>query len=131
MKKLFLLLIALTFGFNTFGQSRIGYTEKQIISEFSEFNFKPGRTEDGIKFISSVGERLMIIHYFNNQGISVMCSATPLDVGMLNFLVEKYNKNYVILSDRKWKYYDQNGNILKIELVEISNLLTFIFTEVK
>lgn len=131
MKKIIFLVFLLFLTGVSKSQSRIGYSERQIRQEFTNLKFEQGYTEDGIKYISTVGERLMIIHYFDKNGFSVMCSATPIDVGMLNFLAEKYNKNYVIINERKWKYYDQGGQILNIELVEISGLLTFVYTESK
>jgi len=101
-----------------FGQARLGTSATDIRSEFSEssYNLKSGYDDDGDYYIKVETERATVIYYFNSDKICYLTLIAPDDQGALNFYVEKYNKQYVIVSAKEWKMYSENG-IAKIELV--------------
>lgn len=110
-----------------FSQSRIGFSESEIRREFSESKFEVGYTDNRTKYISTYFERLFVVYFFNDKNICFMTSSTPTDGGMVNFLVESYNNKYVIIDERNWKSYTENG-IIYITLVEVQGKLTFVYT---
>lgn len=117
MKKTTLLLFALAISAFSFAQARIGYTESQIRAEFSDYKFEVGYTDDGDKFIFTRDYNSSTLTYFfleNNK--CFLCKITPNNSLTLNRLVEKYNANYVIVSETKWKAYSESG-ILTIHLI--------------
>jgi hypothetical protein len=101
-----------------FGQARLGTSATDIRSEFSEssYNLKSGYDDDGDYYITVETERATVIYYFNSDKICYLTLIAPDDQGALNFYVELYNKQYVIVSAKEWKMYSENG-IAKIELV--------------
>ena len=115
MKKFLLFdIIVFTFCFNLTAQSRIGYTESQIRSEFSSKTFTSSTVIDH-KVINWQDEDMSVDYFFDDSGICKLCFVTPARQSYLNYMVEKFNKNYVIISDKKWKMYNNNG-IIDIEL---------------
>lgn len=130
MKKLFyFFFIMILFNSKSFSQSRLGYTESQIRSEFSEQVFSTSYTEKGTKYIHFTNERLLAMYFFNEENICFLCSATPLNGGVLNYMVENFNKKYVIISDTSWKYYTENGLIIYIDLVETNGTMSFFYRQ--
>jgi hypothetical protein len=128
MKNLILILSLLLAPLFASSQSRIGYTEQQIRQDFSTETFKQAYTEERVKYIYFDDGRILSMYFFNEDGICVICSATPLNEGTLNYLVETYNKQYVIIDDKNWKSYTKNGGIIYISLVEINGVLTFVYS---
>lgn len=118
MKYIFLIL-ALVFSMSyTKAQGRIGYSEWEIRSEFPEKTFKSGNDKDGDKWIEMETDISSVRYYFNalHDWNCYLTMIIPDNQAALNFLVEKYNKEYVIISETKWKMYGNNG-ITKINLI--------------
>lgn len=121
MKKQILIYTLLLFTLLSHSQTRLGSTEQEIRKEFSEKTFTSGNTtEDNQKYIAYSDERIQCIHYFDIKGICNWAVIEPLNTGTLNFYVETYNKNYVIINDTEWKMYTKNG-IAKIVLIYPDN----------
>jgi hypothetical protein len=117
MIKHFFLLPILVFiaTLSVFGQARIGSTEQSIRNDFSDRTFKSGYDSDGDKWISAENSFSSIIYYFNSNKVCYLTAVIPDTEAALNYLVEEYNKTYVIISETKWKMYSANG-IMEIEL---------------
>ena len=117
MKKLLLLVTFITvFTIISKAQSRIGYTPSQIKAEFYYYTWSSGYTTDGTYYIYTTYTRGLLIHYFNSSMICYSTLLKPNTVGDLNYYVELYNKQYVIVSDKSWKAYLDNGSIVNISL---------------
>jgi hypothetical protein len=114
--EILVLILWLLFAESLLAQARIGYTEKQIKSEFANYNFKTAYTKDNTKYIYWEDADLISAYYLDNKNISYACIIVPKKQGILNYLVESYNKKYVIISETQWKMYNNNG-IVNIELV--------------
>jgi hypothetical protein len=126
MKKYLLGLVLVLLSFFGFSQSRIGFSEREIRNEFSAETFKVGFTEEQIKYIYFTSDYMTAMYFLNSENICTYCVAIPYDVGTLNTLVERYNKEFVIIDDVSWKYYT-GSNILYIRLIEINNVPAFIY----
>jgi len=98
-------------------QSRLGSTAAEIRKEFSdsEFKLESGYTSDYTYYIKIKTSIATVIYYFDSKYICNLCMIIPDDQGSLNFYVEYYNNNYVIISSVKWKMYSEYG-ISNIEL---------------
>ena len=117
MKKLLLLVTFITvFTIISKAQSRIGYTPSQIKAEFYYYTWSSGYTSDGAYYISANTTRGLIGYYFSTELICNSCILIPKTSGDLNYWVELYNTNYVIVSDKEWKAYLTNGSIVHIKL---------------
>ncbi len=118
MKRTLLTILFAITSIIAFGQARLGTSATDIRSEFSEssYNLKSGYDDDGDYYITVETERATVIYYFNSDKICYLTLIAPDNQGALNFYVELYNKQYVIISAKEWKMYSENG-IAKIELV--------------
>ena len=101
-----------------FGQAWLGSSAADIKSEFweSKYKLKSGYDSDGDYYITIETERATVMYYFNSDKICTTSVIAPDNQGALNFYVEMYNKQYVIISSTKWKMYSKEG-IANIELV--------------
>lgn len=117
MKKTILSIAILCMALNVFSQARLGSPASEIKSEFweSSYNLKSGYTDDGIYFICIETKRASVVYYFDDNKICNLCAIVPDNQGALNYYVELYNSQYVIVSSTKWKMYS-NGGIAYIEL---------------
>jgi hypothetical protein len=102
----------------TFAQARIGSSATEIKNVFweSHYNLKSGYDNDGDYFITIEIEKATVAYYFD---LDKICSRTvifPDNQGALNFYVELYNKQYVIVSPTEWKMYS-SGGIANIKLI--------------
>jgi len=127
MKKLLLLCV---FGLITnfmFSQARIGYSEKQIKDEFYDCKFEIKYSDYGQKYITTNDfYRCFVFYYFDENNICSSCLIVPKTSGDLNFYVEEYNKECVIISNTQWKFYTNSG-IIDINLIFGDNFTYFTF----
>lgn len=106
-----LLFAFLLFCGNAYSQARLGSSLSQIRSEFSadQYQFKTGHLNDGTLYANVTMSDRTIIYYFDSD---YDCSATaiiPDNQGVLNGMVENYNKQYVIVSSTAWRMYSNEG----------------------
>ncbi|MBS1632917.1 MAG: hypothetical protein JST10_10135 [Bacteroidetes bacterium] len=114
-------LLAILFAITSsivFGQARLGSSASDIKSEFweSHYKLKSGYDKDGDYYITIVTERATVTYYFNSDKVCYLTAIIPDNQGALNFYVELYNKQYVIVSSKQWKMYSENG-IANIKLI--------------
>ena len=127
MKKVLLFVTILTLTSTLFCQARIGYTREQIMNEFYYWSFDSGISNDGSSKISTTSyDRGYLIYYFDSYGYCNFCVLAPNTTGDLNYFVQKYNKECVIISETSWKAYTKNG-IIDIQLVYTENSVFFIY----
>lgn len=118
MKRTLLTILFAITSVIVFGQARLGSTVSDIKSEFWESTYKQksGYDEDGDYYITIETERATVTYYFNSDKVCVLTAIIPNNQGDLNFYVEMYNKQYVIVSSTQWKMYSNNG-IANIQLI--------------
>lgn len=114
-------LLTILFGITNlviFGQARLGSTATEIKTEYweSSYNLKSGYTDDYVYYITITLVNAKVMYFFNSDKVCILTSIIPNNQGALNFFVELYNKQYVIISNTEWKMYSNNG-IAKINLI--------------
>ncbi len=118
MKNKILILVFIMSSFLSIGQSRLGTSSSEIKTEFSdpEYNLETGYTDEGSYFVSITINEATVNYYFDENKICNICIISPKNQGQLNYYVEKYNKQYVIISSTEWKMYSEYG-ISEIKLI--------------
>jgi len=118
MKRTLLTILFAITSVIVFGQARLGSTASEIRSEFweSSYNLKSGYDDDGDYYITITTERATVIYYFKSDKVCYLTAIIPDNQGALNFYVELYNKQYVVVSATQWKMYSNNG-IANINLI--------------
>ncbi|MBN2664076.1 MAG: hypothetical protein JXR68_10540 [Bacteroidales bacterium] len=116
MKHVILLVTFFLLFYSGFSQSRIGWTELQIKTEFYSWSFDTDYLNDGTKYIVTDDENnATIAYFFNEQGLCYLTMVMPSNQVAVNYYVQTYNNQYVIVSDTEWKAYLANG-VLVIKL---------------
>jgi hypothetical protein len=127
MKKIMFSLVFILLNTFVFSQARIGYSELQIRNEFYYCKFDTNYNEKGQKYIGTGDfEKYFIIYYFDENNICYACTLMPKTTGYLNYFVEKYNNDFVIISNTQWKFYNENG-IMFVTLIFGSEITYFLF----
>lgn len=108
-------------------QTRIGFTEAEIRAEFYERTFKTYYTKTGMKFIYYTSNEMEVGYAFNKDGKCNLCTIQPLTQSVLNYYAERFNKDYVIINEKHWKWYN-NNNIVDIMLLQEGSYSYFLFT---
>jgi len=116
MKTTLLAFVFVLINFAVFAQARLGSSEKDIRQEFNSKTFSSGYTDKGDRYISYEDTDVFVLYYFDENNICDYCVVKPQTRGLLNTYVERYNNQYVIVSNKDWKMYNDNG-ILCISLV--------------
>jgi hypothetical protein len=107
-------------------QVRLGNSRSEIYKEFQEYSPEFGTFEDGTPHLSFTTSRAYVRHSFNASGYCTDAMVVPLNQGALNFYVEMYNRQYVIVSQTEWKMYNSNG-IATIKLISYNDMAFFLW----
>jgi hypothetical protein len=126
MKKLILLVLFLIplFGIS---QARLGLSLNEIYQEFLPYTPKFEYPSDGPSFMHFQTERAIVMYYFDLNNICILTAIAPSTQGDLNYYVEQYNRQYVVVSPTNWKMYSENGAISDIDLVNNNGTTFFIW----
>ena len=118
MKKTILIILLSVTNIAVFGQVRLGTNAADIATEFNENNYeqKSGYDKDNDYYISITLEKSYVTYYFTSDKVCNLTIIIPKNQGAINFYVENYNKQYVIVSSKQWKMYSESG-IANIELI--------------
>jgi len=111
MKGTLLILIFTISSIFAIGQARFGYSVNEIKSEFSDkkYNLSGDYGEDGIYHLIIQLPNANIIYLFDADKICNTTIVGPFDQNALNYYVEYYNKNYVVISPTEWRMYAKQG----------------------
>lgn len=137
MKTVFKLIFVLLLLFKgtTNAQCRLGYSVYEVKEELIEnncTNFKDGYTEDGQYFFHAIisgGQNLVYYGFSKETHKCIITIIYPLSNEMLNALVEKYNREFVIINNYTWKWYTPTGNVVKVEMKNYVDKIAFSFTD--
>lgn len=124
--KIILLAAFLFCGTIGYSQSRLGSSFYDIYSEFKHLYPETSTNDDGEMYMIVRQEKFSTFHYFNTDRTSIKTIIYPHNDGILNGIVELYNKNYVIVNNRAWKMY-ANGTIAQITLVTYKEITFFVW----
>ena len=117
MKFLITTIFFLTISLSSFSQVRLGLSAKDIDTEFSDSKYKKvsGSRDDGNYSIQVDLTFARVIYMFDEKKLCTSTLIIPFDSVALHSIIEIYNKNFVIISDTKWKMY-KGGSIYNISL---------------
>lgn len=124
----YILPLILLFTSSLYSQSRLGSSRSEIYSEFQSLSPEFGATEDGTPTMSVMFGRSYTRYFFDDNNICNFVAIVPNRQGDLNYYVELYNKQYVVVSATAWKMYSKDGNIATIELVTQNGVSMFVWT---
>jgi hypothetical protein len=118
MKHCLLSLLFILFISAINAQARLGASFTEIKTEFSDskFSLENGFDKEGDLYISIETLSSKVIYYFNESKICELTIIIPNNQGALNYYVENYNKQYVIINSTEWKMYSAEG-IASIQLI--------------
>jgi len=116
--KIFLAFLLTAVSITAFGQARLGSTDADIKAEYgqSRYKLKAGYNSSGSYYVSINTGIASVLYFFNEKQVCTSVCIVPNNQGVLNYYVELYNKQYVIVSSKKWKMYSDDG-IANIELI--------------
>lgn len=126
MKHLLIIILFLTslVGYN---QARIGYTQKEILTELVDFKITStvGTTNEGTSYMHYDNGSQEVIHYFRNDSCyrSVII---PNSVDNAIEIKKWLDLNYTVTSNNSWSNIQENG-ILYISLEVIEGSYAFLF----
>jgi len=105
MKRILLAIAFLVFTIPVFSQARIGFTEYQIRSDFSDYYFVSDYLSDGTKYIAMSNFYGADVSYlFDSLGFCTFTIVTPYDNEALNTFAKFYTENYTQISDKNGKF---------------------------
>ena len=127
MKKLFTLLLILLSCWTVDAQSRLGFSPQEIRQEFSDEEFTSGYTKEGNYFIYLTKPTHACTYTFNSDMKCIMTCVFVQDNSLLNALVERYNREYVIINNYTWKWYTPYNYIVNVQLVKVEDTPVFVY----
>lgn len=115
MKRYLILLVLLAMVTPVFSQARLGRNIFAIKSEYSEYTVTEQKLEDNDMLLIEF-PRTFVKHVFDDGGSCILSLIIPKDSPAVQYYVEKYNKELVIISPIEWRFY-AGGAIAQIKLI--------------
>lgn len=134
MKKLITLLVFLQLSVSAYSQG-IGdsYYDamKALTNNKTYYNIKFNNDGDTYNNISAENDFGGYIYFFPKEGDwQRRCALIALIPGtrekVFDF-IEYLNKTYVVINDKAWDFYRQDGMVVRVELKTVDNLLVFYY----
>ena len=109
MKNILILLMLLVSA-PIFAQSRLGTSLDSIKAEFTAMDSRVTleKANSGRPLLKIEMGNGIVIYYFDDNNKCDETVIQPSSLGGLNSYVERYNKNYVIISGNAWRAYMSN-----------------------
>lgn len=126
MRILLTLLFTLLVGYLP-AQSRLGYNMGQIRADFPKETWEYGYT-NGNQWMAFNDGNIYAVYWFDSDGYCFITTVTPLTTGKLNYYVELYNSQFVIIDNFNWKWYSPEGIVVYVALRKYDNTAIFLFT---
>jgi len=123
MKKIILTVLMIVLTTLSYSQARLNSTYKEIKTEFDKpgNGYKEGVIEGKeIPYIQVQLESSSVMYIFDKDDLCGLTWIRPVNTKLVNKYVEKYNNNYVSVSDTEWKAY-LDGHVSKIELITLDD----------
>jgi len=128
MKKLVIMLVLLSIVAPAFSQARLGRSFYEINQEYEEnYSVVIDKFKDNIVLNIDM-DRAVIKHLFDSNDICILSLIAPKNNIDVQYYVERYNKELVIMSPTEWRFYVGNA-IAKVSLeTTTDNSIVFIWT---
>lgn len=127
MKRFIYLIVFLILSISGYTQVMLGYSYNEVVEDTKECKSEITKQGELTCLTVFTAVDLNTYYIFNKENICVTVYLLPLTQGKLNFLVENYNKTYVITSKTEWLWYTKNGDIIPIALIKEKEYLVFKF----
>jgi hypothetical protein len=115
MKKLVIMLVLLSIVAPAFSQARLGRSFYEINQEYEEnYSVVIDKFKDNIVLNIDM-DRAVIKHLFDSNDICILSLIAPKNNIDVQYYVERYNKELVIMSPTEWRFYVGNS-IAKVSL---------------
>ena len=115
MKRYLILLVLLAMATSVFSQARLGRSIFEIKAEYTNNSVTEQRLENNDMLLIDLS-RAYVKHVFDDQGDCILSLIIPKDSPAVQFYVEKYNKELVIISPTEWRFY-VGGSIAQVKLI--------------
>lgn len=114
-------------------QAHFGVTEQKLYAFHPASIWYEDYTAAGRRFVFFENSAGQWRYFFDPvTKLTNFCMLVPSSIGQVNALVEGYNKRYVIISQKCWDEYLENGSIIRITLIfdpiEKTNVFTYVQT---
>jgi hypothetical protein len=115
MKKLVIMLVLLSIVAPAFSQARLGRSFYEINQEYEEnYSVVIDKFKDNVVLNIDM-DRAVIKHLFDSNDICILSMIAPKSNIDVQYYVERYNKELVIMSPTEWRFYVGNS-IAKVSL---------------
>jgi hypothetical protein len=115
MKKLVIMLVLLSIVAPAFSQARLGRSFYEINQEYEEnYSVVIDKFKDNVVLNIDM-DRAVIKHLFDSNDICILSLIAPKNNIDVQYYVERYNKELVIMSPTEWRFYVGNS-IAKVSL---------------
>lgn len=128
MKKLVIMLVLLSIVAPAFSQARLGRNFYEVYQEYAE-NYSVTKDKfEGNNVLTIEMNRAFIKHLFDSNNNCILSMIVPKNTIDVQYYVERYNKELVIMSPTEWRFYVGNA-IAKVSLETTNdNSIVFIWT---
>lgn len=128
MKKLVIMLVLLSIVAPAFSQARLGRNFYEVYQEYAE-NYSVTKDKfEGNNVLTIEMNNAFIKHLFDSNNNCILSMIVPKNTIDVQYYVERYNKELVIMSPIEWRFYVGNA-IAKVSLETTNdNSIVFIWT---
>jgi hypothetical protein len=128
MKKLVIMLVLLSIVAPAFSQARLGRNFYVVYQEYAE-NYSVTKDKfEGNNVLTIEMNNAFIKHLFDSNNNCILSMIVPKNTIDVQYYVERYNKELVIMSPIEWRFYVGNA-IAKVSLETTNdNSIVFIWT---
>jgi len=115
MKKLVIMLVLLSIVAPAFSQARLGRNFYEVNQEYAE-NYSVTKDKfEGNNVLTIEMNKAFIKHLFDSNNNCILSMIVPKNTIDVQYYVERYNKELVIMSPTEWRFYVGNS-IAKVSL---------------
>lgn len=82
---------------------------------------KIGYKNDGTRYTVDFDDNTQVVYFFDVNLYCDVIALRPGTPGALQGLIEKFNKEYVIINSTSWKFY-RTDDILQLNLISVENV---------
>lgn len=111
MRTLLIVFLIVIFAYPGYSQIRIGKSASDIKAEFANgiYSLEEKTNKQNIYSVQIEISNMLVLYFFDSNFICYLNVFIPNDKRTLNNLITLYNKQYIILSHKKWRYYTHDG----------------------
>jgi len=115
MKRYLILLVLLAMATSVFSQARLGRSIFEVKAEYTEYSVTEQKLGDSDMLLIDL-PKAYVKHVFNDQNDCILSLIIPKDSPAVQYYVERYNKELVIISPTEWRFY-VGGSIAQVKLI--------------